>query len=171
MILIDLVLDASSFRCIDAAVLNCDIKAKRESQLVLNVKVLPVHFSSVEEFLRALKLNFLYSRIATQPLKSVGPLIQNLHFASTDGNAVGESHLIGVRTAEDLDHLRFQITEGRAENSRVLCPDLFKHCAQFAIRQRETDDAPRNAGAIEIPYGFGKASALEIGCELQATLL
>src|ERR1043166_1200122 len=109
MILIDLVLDASSFRWIDAAVLNCDIKAKRESQLVLNVKVLPVQFSSVEEFLCALKLNFLYSRIATQPLKSVGPHIQDLHFAAADGNAVGEGHLIGMRTAEDLHHLSFPI--------------------------------------------------------------
>src|ERR1043165_498479 len=151
MILIDLVLDASSFRWIDAAVLNCDIKAKRESQLVLNVKVLPVQFSSVEEFLCALKLNFLYSRIATQPLKSVGPHIQDLHFAGADGNAVGEGHLIGVRTAEDLHYLRFQITEGLAEDTGMLCPDLVEHRAQFSIRQRETDDAPRNAGAIEIP--------------------
>src|ERR1043165_7146155 len=110
MILIDLVLDARSFRWIDAAVLNCDIKAKRESQLVLNVKVLPVHFSSVEEFLRALKLNFLRSRIATQALKGVGPHIQDLHFAAANRNAVRESHLIGVRTAEDLHDLRFQIT-------------------------------------------------------------
>src|ERR1043165_6315519 len=155
------VLVVSSFLWIDPAVLNCDIKAKRESQLVLNVKVLPVQFSSVEEFLCALKLNFLYSRIATQPFKSVGPRIQDLHFAGADGNAVGEGHLIGVRTAEDLHYLRFQITEGLAEDTGMLCPDLVEHRAQFSIRQRETDDAPRNAGAIEIPRSEEHTSELQ----------
>src|ERR1051325_648283 len=171
VILIDLDLDASSLCCIDAAVLNCDIKAKRESQFVLNVKVLPVQFSSVEEFLRALKLNLLHCGIATQPLKSVGPHIQDLHLAAADGNAVGESHLIGVVTSQCLHYLRFQMTEGLAENGRMLCPDLCKHCAQFTIRQRETDDAPRNAGAVEIPNGFSKAIASNVGRQLQTTLL
>jgi len=105
MVLVDLVLDASSFRGINAPVLHRDIKTERESQLVLHIEVLPIDFRSVEKPLRALKLNLLRHCIAAQFFKCCFPHRQDLHFAAADGNAVGETHLISMRTAEDLDDL------------------------------------------------------------------
>jgi len=64
MVLVDFCSDASSFGCIDASVLDGNVKTECEPQLVLHVELLSVVVRYIEELLRALKLNRLNGRIA-----------------------------------------------------------------------------------------------------------
>ena len=117
------------------------------------------------------ELRLLHFRHHSKHAKAGSPRLGEPGLRGRNAHRVGKGQLLVERQIDQPEKLGRQITESEFDQIGPRRLHVAHDLPDFAVLQRETDDAPRNPGPVEVPLRQLKAVAFEGRGEREGTLV